>query len=202
MEPLTNFRAVVLSSIFAALGVFAVTNASADAAGDFAHALISSQRSPEIRADEDIYASLLGAWDVEVRDRKDDGSYRQSRGEWLFARTLEGRAVQDVWISPPRSERRAGMDRFANRYGNSLRTFDPNTRHWQVVWLNPVSGAFNVLAGRRENGQLIQEGTANGQHIRWTFVEIKTSTFHWKGETLLPDGTWRLDAEFNGRRHR
>lgn len=175
--------------------------AKADTDRDFATALVATERSPEIRADEDIYAPLLGVWDVEARDQAADGSFTTSRGEWLFARTLEGRAVQDVWIDPVRTARRPSASRFANRYGTSVRTFDPSTRRWQVTWLNPVSGAFDVLYARRDGARIVQEGVRpDGQRMRWTFQDITASSFRWTGEGQAADGSWRLEAEFFGRR--
>jgi len=109
--------------------------------------------------------------------------------------------VQDVWIAPIRANRRASDSRSTNRYGTSVRTFDPNTRTWQVTWFNPVTGAFNVLHTRMDGERIVQEGTqGNGRRIRWIFDEITDQTFHWTGEQQLPDGSWRLEAEFFGRR--
>lgn len=167
-----------------------------EASNSFAEALISPSRSPEITAQQDIYAPLLGAWNVEARDRTEAGTFQVSHGEWLFARTLEGRAVQDVWIAPVRGNRPLGGTRAGNRYGTSVRTFDPKTRSWQVTWFNPVTGAFDVLQVRMDGERIIQEGTRrDGQRIRWIFKEITDDTFHWTGEGQLPDGSWRLEAE-------
>ena len=182
-------------------GELAVSHAT-EPSDDFAEALISGSRSPEISAQEDIYAPLLGVWDVVARDRSEDGTFQVSRGEWLFSRTLEGRAVQDVWIVPTRNHRRTNATRLANRYGTSVRTIDPETRRWQVTWFNPVTGAFDVLITRTDGKRIIQEGTRrNGQRMRWIFQEITENTFHWTGESQLSDGSWRLEAEFLGRRH-
>jgi hypothetical protein len=189
-------------SFITAFGIISMPNARAGTSEEFAHALIYSTRSSEISAEEDIYAGLIGRWDVDVRDRLANGSFRSAKGEWLFVRILEGRAVQDVWISPLRSERTSATERLGNRYGSSVRTFDPNTRTWQVTWFNPVSGAFDVLRSRLADGKLIQEGRRpDGQQIRWTFLDITDSTFHWTGEALQPNGKWQLEAEFLGRRH-
>jgi hypothetical protein len=166
----------------------------------FAEALVSQTRSSEISAHEDVYAKLLGAWDVEARDRTENGTFQVTHGEWFFARTLEGRAVQDVWIAPTRANRRTAAPG-TNRYGTSVRTFDPRTRTWQVTWFNPVTGAFNVLQTRMEGEHIVQEGALDdGRRIRWIFQEITDRTFHWTGEGQLPDGSWRLEAEFFGRR--
>lgn len=174
---------------------------AAETSSTFAAALVSGSRSPEIAAAEDVYAPLLGTWDVEARDRTDQGTFQVSHGEWLFARTLEGRAVQDVWIAPARGHRRADGTKFANRYGTSVRTFDAGKRSWQVTWFNPVTGAFDVLFTRMEGKRIVQEGTrSDGQRIRWIFEDITPETFHWTGEGQRPDGSWRLEAEFFGRR--
>jgi hypothetical protein len=52
-----------------------------------------------------------------------------------------------------------------------------------------------------EAERIVQEGTlGDGQRIRWIFQEITDQSFHWTGEGQLPDGSWRLEAEFFGRR--
>jgi hypothetical protein len=168
-------------------GAVLVANA-AEPSSAFTKALVAESRSPEISADEDVYAKLLGVWNVQAHDRADDGSFQVTEGEWFFARTLAGRAVQDVWIAP-------------NRYGTSVRTFDPRTRTWQITWFNPVTGAFDVLQTRIDGARIVQEGThADGRRQRWIFQEITDTTFHWTGEVQLPDGSWQLEAEFFGRR--
>ena len=106
-----------------------------------------------------------------------------------------------MWIAPTREKRQADGPRFANRYGTSVRTFDPNTRKWQVTWFNPVTGAFDVLCTRIDGAGIVQEGMRpDGRRMRWTFQEITATTFHWTGEGQLPDGSWQLEAEFFGRR--
>ena len=171
-----------------------------DVSNAFARALVAKRRSPEIEAHEDVYARLLGGWDVQVRDRTDNGTFKVIEGEWYFARTLEGRAVQDVWIAPTRASRCSG-DARANLYGTSVRTFDPQTRRWQVTWFNPVTGAFAVLHTRMIGERIVQEGAlSDGHRIRWIFQEITDTAFHWTGEAQLPDGRWRLEAELFGRR--
>jgi hypothetical protein len=198
LERTVSVRGVLLVAMSLCGGV-AVANAD-EISNAFAGALVSKSRSPEIAASEDIYAKLLGAWDVQARDRTDDGTFQVIEGEWFFARTLEGRAVQDVWIAPTRANRRTAVPG-ANRYGSSVRTFDPRTRVWQVTWFNPVTGAFNVLQTRMEGERIVQEGTlSDGRRIRWIFQEITGHAFHWTGEAQLPDGSWRLEAEFFGRR--
>jgi hypothetical protein len=161
--------------------------------------LVAGERSADIPERDDLYGWLVGAWDAEVRDLMPDGSWRRGRGEWHFARVLEGRAIQDVWIAPPVGER-AGASREGNRYGTSLRTYDRSSGLWHIVWVNPVSGARNDLEGRRDGDRIVQEGTdGDGRAIRWNFSDITASSFLWTGEAAT-DAGWQLEAEFRLRR--
>ena len=56
----------------------------------------------------DLYARFVGSWDLDVTQFSRDGAPRRHKGEWHFGWVLEGRAIQDVWIVPPRGERRGG----------------------------------------------------------------------------------------------
>jgi len=171
------------------------------AGSGFAEALVSSTRSPDIRESEDIYAPLEGEWEVETRDVLDDGSVVTGHGEWLFMRVLEGRAFQDVWILPSRVPGGPRPHHPRDRYGTSLRMMDPKTREWRVVWMNPVSGALDVLRARKEGEKIVQEGTRpDGQRIRWIFDVLTAERFHWYGESQQADGRWMRDVEFAGRR--
>ncbi len=163
----------------------------------------SSARSDELTDREDIYGWLIGSWEADVYDYAADGTVHKSSGEWRFGRVLEGRAIQDVWIVPPRSQRDSKiLSRRNNRYGTSLRVYDREIGAWRVSWFNPVTGARNDLIGRRQGADIVQEGAGpDGRKIRWSFREITPASFRWLGEYLESDGkTWRLQAEFRARR--
>ncbi len=160
-------------------------------------------RSNELTDREDIYGWLVGSWEAAVYDYEPDGTVRESSGEWHFGWVLEGRAIQDVWIAPPRSQRSGKtLSKQNNRYGTSLRFYDSKIGAWHVTWFNPVTGARNDLVGRRQGNDIVQEGTnVDGRKIRWLFTDITPTSFRWRGESSEPDGkTWRLEAEFRARR--
>ena len=72
--------------------------------------LAASGRSPDIPESADAYGWLIGSWQLNVLHyRGIDVSARGLTGEVHFGWILEGRAVQDVWIMPPRSERTTDM---------------------------------------------------------------------------------------------
>jgi hypothetical protein len=165
----------------------------------FGEALESASRSADIKAEEDLYAPLVGVWEVDTLDRQPNGTFAKGHGEWLFSRTLEGRAFQDVWIMPRRQKDGPRPDHIYNRYGTTVRMMNPKTRKWQITWFNPKSGAFDTLYARKEGTNIVQEGTRpDGQRVRWIFDRLQKDHFHWYGESEQPDGSWRREVEFNG----
>lgn len=158
------------------------------------------QRSPEISEANDIYGWLIGSWDLDVRyyGTKIDGL----KGEVHFERALEGRAVRDEWIMPPRAQRTPDLRKDQNMYGTTLRVWDSNIRAWRVTWINPVTNSRDELIGRRVGDRPVQIGShADSTPIRWIFSEISPNSFRWTGEALQPDGeTWKLEGEFHATR--
>lgn len=165
----------------------------------FVQALVADAASPELGAAAEDFGWLIGGWRAQVRDIDADGRERTGRGEWWFAWVLEGRALQDVWISPPRDERAAPRreDSANDRYGTTIRHLRPQRDGWRIVWINPVSGAENRLAGRRDGDRIVLLGMDGDRVMRWRFVDIRPDAFTWQGHRLADDGErWILEAEF------
>ena len=119
----------------------------------------------------DLYGRFVGSWDLDVRQFSEDGRERRRAGEWHFGWALEGRAIQDVWIVPPRGELRHG-DAAANfnSYGTTLRVYDPDIDAWRIQWTDPVTRNFLQMIGRAEGRDIVQLGTRpDGQLARWSF---------------------------------
>lgn len=167
---------------------------------NFTEVLEAPGRSPEIPEAADAYGWLVGSWDLDCR--RYGGEPVSIRGEAHFGWTLEGRAVQDVWIMPIRSERAAWPDRAKNMFGTTLRLWDSSIEAWRIVWRNPVRGHWEDQIGRRIGADVVQIGVRpNGTPTKWSFTEITQNSFHWLGEALSPDGhTWTLEGEFLARR--
>lgn len=166
---------------------------------DFFSTLISDSLSSDIGPAEDIYARLLGNWKLKMIDYYPDGrTKRDHGGVWYFSRTLEGRAIQDVLVSPEFAERSNNQSIIGNRYGTSFRMMDPKTRQWHLDWFNPVTGIHNQLTARTEGERIIQETPeTDGVIMRWIFENITADSFHWYGESSIDKGrTWKLDVEF------
>lgn len=164
--------------------------------------LFSEGRSDEIPAEHDVYGWLVGGWHIDVIEYPDSGDVRRGTGEVHFAWALEGRAIQDVWIMPPRGARPRPRAAIGNRYGTTIRVYDPAHRVWRITWINPVTGKHNRLTGLQRDGEIVQNGVDDdGSLMRWRFIDIRPDAFRWLGESSVDGGaSWRLAVEFLARR--
>jgi hypothetical protein len=168
----------------------------------FLKTLGSSGPHPALGAHADTYGRVIGNWAGEIHNHMVDEPAPVASIEVEFAWVLEGRAVQDVWITPARKDRAsAEAPGSLNWYGTTLRVFDPKSESWRAVWVDPASQLRIELEGRRQGDDIVQVGTRGGWPIRWTFSDIRTNSFLWQGHILREDGaTWRLEVEVSLRR--
>jgi len=169
----------------------------------FLEALGAGGPAPDRGDKMDLYGRFVGSWELDVTQFAEDGTCRRRKGEWHFGWALEGRAVQDVWIVPPRGELRRG-DAAANinSYGTTLRVFDPRIDAWHIQWSDPVTQNYLHMIGRAQGCDIVQLGmTEDGRLIRWCFLDITPDSFLWRGESSTDGGaSWRVVIEFTARR--
>lgn len=150
----------------------------------------------------DLFGRFVGSWDIEAKYWDHDGNLTaERRGEWHFGWVLQGRAIQDVLISPTLEEqRRTGTP--PSEYGSSFRLYDPRTDSWRVTWFAPVSGVIVDLVARRDADEIVLDGSEpNGTLDRWVFSDIKPDTCTWTGyESVDEGGTWPLVERMTLRR--
>jgi hypothetical protein len=168
---------------------------------DFCEVLPSEVISPDLNQNADLYGWLIGSWEIDATDYDLGASTHKSKGEWHFSRVLEGRAIQDIFIVPIRGSRQ-GVGKEGNRYGTTLRFYDPTIDAWRITWFNPVRAVKNELIARRKGNDIVQDGKLDdGTLMRWSFVDIKSDSFRWLGESSNDGGkTWVLGAEFLAKR--
>jgi hypothetical protein len=155
------------------------------------------------RADKlGLYGWLVGRWEMDAVYHPADGSARQSRGEIHAGWVLAGRAIQDVWMVPPRAAQRAKSPAWGDFYGTTLRVYDPGLDAWHILWVDPVKQLYSRQIVRARGNDIVQEGKDDtGDLVRWSFTEMTTDSFHWLGERSQDGGTtWRLEVEFFARR--
>ncbi|HEX8650719.1 MAG TPA: hypothetical protein VF708_07745 [Pyrinomonadaceae bacterium] len=151
---------------------------------------------PSLGDEARVWDRFVGAWDCDFTFFLDDGSVRHSRGEVDFGWVMDGRAIQDIWITYPNE---AGKER---GIGTSLRFFDSTSKIWQVVFISPAYNAVLTVRGGTEGDRIVLRGTDNkGAMLRWSFNDIKPDSFTWRGETSRDGGkTWKLEEEHYMRR--
>lgn len=159
----------------------------------FAASLIAYGPAPELADRLKLYGQFVGAWEAEGEAFLPDGARRRHYWQISFAWVLEGRAIQDVWITPPRRGPRVGQSQpwgpFSNQYGTTLRVYDPKLDAWRVSWIDPATGYRADLIGRADGNGIFQEGTgSDGAHLRWIFSDIEDRRFRWRAEVSRDGG--------------
>ena len=150
-------------------------------------ALAASGPHPEHASELMLFGQLVGSWDIEATLLDPDGGRRELRGEWHFAWVLEGRAIQDVLISPPLGEREGGERSFD--YGTTLRFYDREADAWQITYVTPVGREVHHLIARQVGEEIVLEGTRPDCDLeRWTFSQITADAFLWQGRISSDEG--------------
>jgi hypothetical protein len=174
-------------------------------AGSFSDGLVSSGPAEEHREALMLYGQFVGDWETETTEWLSDGSTTCSRWDVRFQWVLEGRAVQDLWITPPRTGAGIAWTAPGNRYSTTLRIYDPKIDAWHIIWANPPTATVVRQLGRRVGEEIIQIGglDQDGMLSRWVYRDITQSRFRWCNERSADNGaTWRLLQEMHAVRLR
>jgi len=172
------------------------TRAAAQHRQAMSDALCAEGPSPDHADKLMLFGQLVGSWDIHGRFFDEDGNVRsEHRGEWHFGWVLEGRAIQDVLISPPRDEREPGET--SHEYGTTIRAYDPRIDAWRVTYMTPVHGASVNLIARERGDEIWLEGRSpNNDLYRWTFSDITSEHARWQGFVSSDEGlSWVRDEE-------
>lgn len=162
----------------------------------FAKALCSDARSAKIPSEHDFFAPLIGDWDIWWTDGLQSGTPREVRGEWLFARVLDGSAVQDVFIVPSRAQRLANPQPDAE-YGTTIRIYEPTSGTWDIFY-GCVGTALRLTAHKEaEEIVLVQNGE---EAMRYVFSGMSEASFSWRKELQSDAGLWQVVARVRARR--
>src|SRR5688572_6302211 len=116
----------------------------------FLETLAARGPHPSLGAHADTYGRLIGSWEGELHNHLVDGPPPVSSIEVRFAWVLDGRAVQDTWITPAHKDRGSIPAGTMNWYGTTLRVFDPTSESWRAAWTDPVSQRRIEIEGRRQ----------------------------------------------------
>ena len=146
---------------------------------------------PSLGAEARVFDRFVGTWDCVYTFYLDDGTQKHVKGELEFGWILDGRAIQDIWISyPTESGKERGI-------GTTVRFFDPHSKTWRIIFVNPTYGTLIEMKGGEEDGRIVLRGVDDeGSSLRWTFKDIAPNAFVWRGEKSRDGGkTWKLEEE-------
>jgi hypothetical protein len=146
-----------------------------------------------------LFGQFVGDWEADFAVYGQDGSKQIAKAEWHFGWVLEGRAIQDVFIVPRRSDR---AESGWTDYGTCLRFYDPAIDGWRVVWVSPSHGEILNFTAREVGDEIVLEGKyLHATPMRWIFSKITANSFHWRRMFSTDGGTiWQLHKEMNVRR--
>ena len=154
----------------------------------------------------DLYERFIGSWEAEAKAFLPDGTTRRHYWQIRFESVLEGRAIQDVWITPPREGPNVGKSErwgpFDNQYGTTIRIYDPKIEAYRVTWIDPCAGYRAELVGCLKGDEIFQEGKgSDGTWLRWIFSDLRPDQFRWRAEISRDEGaSWHKAIEMLARR--
>lgn len=123
--------------------------------------LPASGPHPSLGDEARVFDRFVGAWDCEYTFFAEDGGVKRASGELKFGWILDGRAMQDIWITYPEEPSKE------RSVGASVRFFDPKSKVWRVLFVNPEYGSFITVQGRAEGDRIVLRGVNEDGSIWW-----------------------------------
>jgi len=154
--------------------------------------LLADGPDPEMREKLMLFGQFVGDWDIlEARYPQPDGTEIKRRGEIHFGWILDGRAIQDVWMTYEEKPHRVVPA------GTTIRFYDPKIDAWRSIWIAPRRGVVQTSVARKVGGEIVLEGqTKEGYPEHWVFSEITANSFRWRSvESHDNEKTWQLTEE-------
>jgi len=169
----------------------------------FAEGLVSNGPAKEYKDKLMLYGQFIGDWTADTIEYEENGNKKYSKWDIRFEWVLEGRAIQDLWITPIRENNGVDWDESGNRYSTTIRIYNPKIDAWHIVWVNPPSGTIVQQIGRQVGNEIIQLGEVDnfGYQSRWIYRDITPESFRWCNEKTFDHGnSWKLVQEMRVKR--
>jgi uncharacterized protein len=164
---------------------------------DMIKALEAPGPHPSLGDQAHVFDFLAGTWDCDYSFHLKDGTVRHSKGELLVGWVLDGRALQDLFITYPANGEKE------HRIGTTIRFFDTALKQWRIIFISPQFNYVVTVQGGLEGDRIVLRGTdsTDGLPIRWSFNDMKPDSFVWRGEKSHDGGkTWKLEEEHHMKR--
>lgn len=92
------------------------------------------------------FGRYVGDWKIEDETLARDGSgWSPGKGaRWVFECIGDGTAIQDFWMPN------------GGGYGTNLRTYNPDTGAWEIVWAaQSLNGLMHIAAQQADDGSIV-----------------------------------------------
>lgn len=151
---------------------------------DFADTLISGKRHDVIPEGYDYFAPLIGKWSFKWHDNIGTENESNNEGIWTFSRVLEGRGVQDTFVTSKINPR---TGKHEQEYGTTVRLYNPLNRNWDIFY--GCTGEAVLLVANREGDEIVLTCTSPvNLMMKWIFYDIRNDTFSWKNIVSFDNG--------------
>src|SRR5207245_4474235 len=129
---------------------------------------------PELKEKLMLFGQFVGDWEMDARYPQPDGTEIRAKGEIHFGWILNGRCVQDVWMS---RDQRTGR---AIPSGTTVRYYDPKIDAWHSIWISPKQGIMQSFVAKKEREESVQKGgTKAGYPEQWIIPQTTHASFPW-----------------------
>jgi hypothetical protein len=161
-----------------------------------------------------LYGQFIGSWEGKARSKNFEvdsngelhfdmnSPYSETSLEIHFSWALQGRAIQDVWITPVRKEVK-DESKFI-MYGTTLRIYDPEKDCWYITFIDPfTTQSYHRMIARKVGNDIVQELRNGNKIVQWNYTDITDNSFHWMWKESEDNGkNWNMQAEFFLKRRR
>ncbi len=154
--------------------------------------LLADEPLPELKEELMLFGQFIGDWDIiEASYPQPHGTEITKSGEVHFGWILDGRAVQDVWMTHDKQTGRAIP------VGTTIRFYDPKLGAWRSTWINPIAGIVQTFIARKVDDRIVLESKIHeGYPEKWIFSKITPNSFTWHSEETHDNGkTWIITEE-------
>src|SRR2546421_12568645 len=143
-----------------------------------------------------LFGQFVGDWEVDFTVHRPDGEKQIEKAEWHFGWVLDGRAIQDVFVIPRRSDWQNSTWARPD-YGTCLCFYDASIEGWRVVWISPRHAEVFTFTARLVADEIILEGKdKDNLPMRWIFSNITANSFQWRRVGSPHNGaTWQLQKD-------
>ena len=128
---------------------------------------------------------FIGKWDLKTTDVRPDGSFATGRARSEVRYILDGHAIQDDFLM-------LGEDDSIIFRGTSIRSYNPRTGKYQIVWIMPGIRGITDINAEWKDDRLVSTGKGydgSGEFLeRFEYYDITQDSYSFKMDRSYDGG--------------